>query len=298
MQRSLLFVVLTGCATVTQSPPPEVDCLGPVKKALASQALTACQRDSDCRGVSALLSGQCGSVVNEKAFSAHLAQFEAQAKTCAPAVQVMPECARVQPVCRAQRCTAEPVAERPECTDLRNPLEADAIYGNDGCAQDSECTLLFDRPTTVAFATSALSRREEVARACGTAAPPLFLVPYYGDEAFCVKRRCTSDLGSDEERDWSITRPDLKVDCLRAKYREIVSPTETLRGWRRVELSFSATADTEGRLNELELRVPRLAPELQLAFARKLHECRADPARRGGKPISVRLRTRITWMTE
>lgn len=123
---------------------------------LASDEFATCARDSDCRGVSALLSGHCGTIANAKVFDAHLEEFRAQTATCGPVLQLAPACLRLQPVCRESRCAGEPISEMPdECAELRASLEADAEKANT-CSVDAECTLTErDRPTTVAFVAAA-----------------------------------------------------------------------------------------------------------------------------------------------
>jgi hypothetical protein len=243
-------------------------------------------------------------VVNVKAFEAHLAQFEAQTKTCAPVVQVVPRCLKLQPVCRAQRCTAEPVAELPdECAELRAALEADASSANT-CSDDAQCTLLEDRPTTVAFAAAALDRREKLARACGTVEPDLFVVAPPPVETFCLERRCVSGKADPKfttvVRDTIFVRPEPDVECIKDAFLGAFDRPERLQRKRRWDLKFTVSLDAEGRMNQFEFLEPaNLSPAAQRAFAWRLHQCKAkSPALRRGKPVAIRYTPTIRWIGE
>lgn len=307
--------LLVGCATMDLPPLPtdaplepnavERSCMDAISNAgalLASEEFTTCQRDSDCRGISPLLSGRCETVANAKVFEAHLDDFRAQTATCDPVVQLVPRCVRLQPVCRAGRCAGEPISELPdECAELRSALEVDADRENT-CAVDAECTVMEDdRPTSVAFLAASIDRQEALARACGTAPPMLFVAHEAPTEAFCVMNRCVTEKANpkfttvvkDRRR---FTPPEIDTDCVTAQFTDAFKNLHRRREWF---VEFVANLDANGRLNQYEFIAPvGLSLQAQRALASRLSDCRAQPARYRGKPIAIRKRMRIKWVSK
>lgn len=312
------FLFFSACRTPAPAPPPPVEevpppvptaeeraCLGAIEQAgarLASDEFRGCERDSDCQGVSPLLSGRCGTFANAKRFDEHLDEFRAQTQTCRPVVQIMPRCVRLQPVCRANRCEGEPIATIPdECDELGKALAADADRANT-CQADEDCASLGEdeRPTSTAFLAASLERQEKLARACGTIPPLLSSVRRMPSDAFCVAGRCSNERAAAKfttvVRDrLPITRPKFESDCLGEQF--LASFKQHHPRGREWLLSFVANIDEEGRANQFEFQVPDdLSVEAQHALASRIAQCRAEPARYRGKPIAVRHRTTIKWL--
>lgn len=315
-------VLLAGCATTELPPvshsvaipgaparvePSEVEraCLEAISRAgerLATDEFAACTRDSDCRPISPLLSGHCGTVANARVFDAHLEDFQAQTAICDPAVQLVPKCIQLQSVCRQERCTGEPISELPdECAELRAAFEKDADKANT-CQLDSDCSVFgTDRPATEAFLSSSLDRQEQLARACGTVLPSLFVVRPVPTEVFCVAGRCVTEKASPHfttvvQSRRAITPPVLDHACITEKF---ISAFTNLRRRREWLVQFVSNLDVTGRQNQFEFIHPAdLSVDAQSALASRLSECRSKPALFRGKPIAIREVFRIRWISE
>lgn len=315
-----LCVVLAGCATKTTTAPPpapprkpsepsvtERACLAALDETnerFAAPELVRCEHDLDCRAVAPLVSGRCNVFANAAAFEAQREAIRAQVATCEPVVQVVPRCPRLRPTCQSGRCAGEPISELPdECTELTESLLTDAKKGN-ACQLDEECTVLGGTPTSVAFVSASLERREHLARACGTVPPPLFAVKEATEEAFCVAGRCVSERASPQfttvvRGKRQLVPPELDHECIKDRFLATFrDPREFYVRPREWVLVYVANLDTEGRQNQFEFVVPSgLSVEAQHAFASRLSECRAkQPARYRGKPIAIRERFTIHWI--
>lgn len=313
---SLSVLLLTGCATTaTLASEPASDSPSATERAcldaltlngsrLDSAEFTACERDLDCRGVSALLSGRCGAVVNARVFDSHLTEFAQQTATCDPVLQLVPRCPHLRPVCRAHVCAEEAVAELPdECAEQRAALIASADTAN-RCELDAQCTVLEDRPTSVEFAASSLDQQEHLAQACGTVPPKLFLVRPETTEAFCVSGRCVSEKASPQfttvVRDrHAFTRPEFDSTCLKDQFLASFTNEDWIRRQREWLLSYWVNLDANGHQNQFEFLVPaNLSLAAQRSFAARLGTCRAKPALYRGKPMAIRHRVTIKWIVK
>ena len=316
-------LILMGCATRMAASPTPAPAPLPVKEAepnpveracleqisrsgerLASEEFATCARDSDCRGISALLSGLCGTIANARRFDAHLDEFQTQTAICDPVVQLVPRCLRLRPVCREGRCAGEPVSEMPdECTELRASLEADAQKANT-CNVDAECTVTEnDRPTSVAFRAGALDRQEALARACGTVPSLLYVVRHQPIESFCVNQRCMTEKSNPQfttvVHDTAFRPPELDRECIIRQFKAAFTDWRKLVDRKRWSIDYFASLDARGRQNQFEFVAPAdLSLETQRALASRLIECRAKPATWRGKPIAIRERFRITWIID
>lgn len=312
-------MLCAGCVTTTPPKPVEPEkpaeptegeqaCLEAIARTgerLASDEFAGCERDSDCRGVSALLSGHCDTVANAQVFDAHLEEFRAQTATCDPVVQLVPRCLRLQPVCRGGRCAAEPRSELPdECAELGAALARDAQAANT-CQVDAECAVVLpdERPTSVAFVSASLERREQLARACGTVPAVLFLARPQATEAFCVSGRCVTEKANPQfttvvRSKRSMLPPELDTECIKDQFLAAFTDPRQFRG-REWSVDFIANLDTTGRFNQFEFVLPQdLSLEAQRSLAARLSVCRArQPARHRGKPVAIRHHIRIRWIS-
>jgi hypothetical protein len=311
MRTSAWALLLAGCAT-SWSPPArtgpaepnasERACLEAITRTserLGSAEFSFCGRDSDCQGISPLLTGHCGTVANAAVFDAHLEEFKAQTELCDPVVQLVPRCLSLRPVCREQRCVTEPVSVLPEeCTEQRAVLEADAQKANT-CETDTECTVLEKIPTSAAFALASLDRREALARDCGTVPPDLFGARPQPPEAFCIEHRCVTEKASANfttvVRSKSFKRPEFEARCITDQF--LASMTNQHPRGGQFTLAYAVTIDTQGRQNQFEFLEPaQLSLDAQRALASRLRECRAQPAQSRGKPVAVRHVLHIQWI--
>ena len=313
MRATLWALVLSGCAS--WSPPSRqaeekpaeptaveracLESLTRTSERLASPEFASCRRDSECQGVSPLLTGHCGTVANAAAFDAHLGEFKAQTELCDPVVQLVPRCVPLRPVCQNERCVTEPISVLPEeCAEQKAALEADAQKANT-CETDAECTVLAERPTSAAFTLASLDRRERLARDCGTVPPDLFGARPPPVEAFCVERRCVSEKANPQfttvVRTQTFKKPQLDPECIKDQFLAALGGDgPRAKQW---ELVYVASLDTSGRQNQFQFQVPAdLSLAAQRALASRLTECRAQPAQVRGKPVAIRYVFHIRWV--
>lgn len=317
--RFALAVLLTSCATTKPFVPtepevaPDVAALACATAGLKSEetlkleGFTACERDSDCAEVSALVSGTCGVFVSTKAFEAKLDVFEAQTNACSQAVQVVPVCPALRAACIAGRCTGEALSELPDdCAESKKTLRVAANRANT-CNEDADCTLLAgDIVGSVAFSNESRAAQDALSLACGMRAPVLYgMRQPPGLQAFCFEHRCSSDRDAQAAKFTTVVRssssfkePEFDGPCFAKAFTEAFSLGDHRDGKHSFSIAVRLRVDASARLSQFQFLEPQgLTVAAKAALAARIHACPAlQPARLKGTPVPVMLVYRFTFL--
>jgi hypothetical protein len=289
------FISAPAPERVSAPPPPTpsqeeracIDAMAEVGASLASEHLTACEFDVDCRHVAPVVAGRCGVFVNADAFELNRVAFAAAGAACDGVVQVVPRCMAQRPACRAGRCVGDAVSQSPdECAERKAAWLGKAVKRN-ACSADSQCVALEGgEATSVGFFRQSARERDALSLACGVVESDLFTVPAQTEEVFCVEGSCaTGRKFTTVVREPQLTRPEFDRRCVIDAFFRVVSRQET----RRARLSFKSNLGVDGRMRQFEFLEPATLPvEAQAAFAAHLSTCRVEPARRKKQAIPIR----------
>ncbi|MGV3623027.1 MAG: hypothetical protein ACO1OB_19565 [Archangium sp.] len=296
-----LLVLLTSCATSTaptktENAPltgVEVACMEAVRsnaQLLATDELTQCENDVDCREVAALVSGRCGTFVNEREFVSRQRTVRENLHACDTIPQVVFPCPKLRAACRQHRCEGEPIAEiADDCAEQTAKLKASSSASL-RCTEDSQCQAFLNGAATSQWLEENAPQRSALSLACGTTVEPLFAVDARkrraSDEPFpaCNDGRCVI-LKGDETYTTKVRADSLPLD----KVTEI-DPCfiNVLIRARMPKMVVRATVAHDGSVNQFEFLHPsNLTPAAMRSYAYQLHQCRV-PFTRGGQPVSFR----------
>lgn len=263
-----------------------IDAMAATAQVLATDELTACAHDVDCRRVAPVVSGRCGVFTNEAAFDHHRERFATAQAACEGSVQVVPKCVPQRAACRAGRCVGDTVSDAPdECAERKAAWLGKAVKRN-ACSTDAQCVALEGgEATSIDFLGQSAKERDALSLACGLVESDLFTVPAQREEVFCVDGGCsTGRKFTTVVREPQLTRPEFDSRCIWDAFFRVSREETPL-------LSFKSNLGVDGRMRQFEFLEPATLPvEAQAAFAAHLSACRVEPARMKKKPISIRWR--------